>query len=333
MNIEEELRQLLRETDEVAAPNLRPRVLSAIAPRGPAGLPAWPGRAAVFGVVMVVVLGVAVVSLSKSAGRPVDLPSGENPRSIVALPTRDLPPESTAPPPTAGVASPSATHTGTLALATNPAGGGGGDALAAGRVGGMVVDDRACFWIEPLDSGAVEADWTALVWPNGFGAVDDPLRLLTPDGQEVARVGDLVELGGGGPPIDYMPTSEQDPCGIGQIFSVSVVVRVNGKEINAGAGSLRITTRQPGDPGTCGPTFLDPVMLVMSDSRLQLRMSGVDRDATWPHGFKAMAGDRITIVDQDGVVVLRQGVEMPTVRGSIVNDQVVVCGFGEVAYD
>ncbi len=73
-------------------------------------------------------------------------------------------------------------------------------------------------------------------------------------------------------------------------------------------------------------------MVVMSDEHLQLRMNGVDWEVSWPYGFKAVAGERITIVDPDGVVVMRQGDETPTVRGSIVSDQIEVCGFGEVTY-
>jgi hypothetical protein len=333
MSIEEELRQMLSQVGELPAPNLRPGVMSAITPRRWTGLSAWPRRVAAFGLAVVLVIGVAWVSLSTFEVRPAGPPNGQSSASSVASSTGDQPSASIGPPsPTSGVPSPSSTDAAGLALATNPPDGGGSDALAVGRLGGTVVDDRACFWIEPTASGGVDVVRTALIWPHGFRAVDDPLRLLTPDRQSVARIGDLVELGGGGPPVAYVPTSQQDPCQIGRIFSVSVVVSVNGARVDVSSGSLQITTRPLGDTGTCGATFLDPLMLVMTDEHLQLRMNVVDWEASWPYGFKAVGGERITIVDNNGVVVLRQGDETPTVRGSIVSDQIEVCGFGEVTY-
>lgn len=196
-----------------------------------------------------------------------------------------------------------------------------------------MTDNRACIWIEPTAEDGVDPVRTALIWPTGFEALDDPLRILGPDAQILARVGDVVELGGGGPAVDYVPTSQQDPCQIGRVFYRSVVATVNGTRVDTGAGSLQIVTRQLGSPGTCGAAFMDPVMLVMSGGHLQLRMDGTDWEVSWPHGFSAVPGERITILDGNGVVVLRQGVESSTVRGSLVQDQIEVCGFGDITYD
>lgn len=334
MSIEEQLRQMLGQVDELPAPNLRPRVVAAIAPRRWTWMSAWPSRVAASGLVVALVIGVTWLSFSTfNAPRAAAPPNASSQASIAVSPSGDLASGSfDAPPPTTGAPSPSSTDTGDVVLATNPPSGGGGDALAVGRLGGTVVDGRACLWIEPTAPGGEDPVRTALIWPYGFRALDDPLRLLTPDGQLLARVGDVVELGGGGPPVDYVPTSQQEPCQIGRIFSVSVVVSVNDVRVDVGSGSLQITTRPLGDTGTCGAIFLDPVMLVMSDQHLRLRMNGTDWEVSWPYGFKAVAGERITIVDNNGFVVLRQGDETQTLRGSIVNDRIQACGFGEVTY-
>lgn len=112
------------------------------------------------------------------------------------------------------------------ALATSPPeSNGGGDARAEGVLGGELRDGAACFWL----------DWpkgipgSALVWPYGFSATADPLALLGPDGKVIARPGDTLVLGGGGPPVDYIIPPDRDPCGIGIIFVVGEVSSVNGE--------------------------------------------------------------------------------------------------------
>ena len=75
-------------------------------------------------------------------------------------------------------------------------------------------------------------------------------------------------------------------------------------------------------------------MLVMSESslRVQVLSSGDIRPATWPAGFKAQSGNRTTIVDGSGNVVMTQGVEDPTVRARVTASGVDVCGFGDAIY-
>ena len=56
-----------------------------------------------------------------------------------------------------------------------------------------------------------------IVWPFGFRAFVNPLRLVGPDNETIAKVGDTLELAGGAPPPSYAPTVAQDPCGVGGI--------------------------------------------------------------------------------------------------------------------
>ena len=57
-------------------------------------------------------------------------------------------------------------------------------------------DGTACFWLGTGTNRAV------IIWPHGFTARDNPLRLVDGDGREEARVGDRITLGGGYLPED-----------------------------------------------------------------------------------------------------------------------------------
>ena len=216
---------------------------------------------------------------------------------------------------------------GTLALATKPPGSVGSDALALGRLGGELRAGAACLWLTQ-DSGRM-----ALLWPFGFSALADPLRIIGPDGQTLATVGDDIELGGGSPPVDFIPTAAQDPCGVGALFDVSVVGTVNGKRVDIGEGSLQLATRQPGDPSSCPEPFVEPVTLVMSDGRLRLRTTDSDVDVSWPEGFSAQPGSRIRIADAHGVDVMTQGVQVSNVRGVVAGGRIDICGIGAKVYE
>lgn len=221
-----------------------------------------------------------------------------------------------------------------LGLATSPSGSVAGDALAAGTLAGSVRDGTACFWLQSSATGPASTS-AALVWPFGFGVESEPLRIIGPDGQIVAQAGDLVELGGGGPPVGYAPTAAQDPCGLGSIFVVSEVGSVNGTPSGVGEGSLKLETRDSGTPAICPPAVLEPLMLVMSNAHLMLRNvgSGQDDDVSWPHGFNARAGTRITILDDKGSLVMTQGDARADVRGlRSLDGTIEVCGMGPDAY-
>ena len=54
------------------------------------------------------------------------------------------------------------------------------------------VKGSPCIQVKPLGQPAV-----ALLWPSGFTALADPLRIYDQRGAEVAADGDLVTVGGG----------------------------------------------------------------------------------------------------------------------------------------
>jgi photosystem II stability/assembly factor-like uncharacterized protein len=217
-----------------------------------------------------------------------------------------------------------------LAIATMAPENSGGDALGGGTLGLERLPGQACFWVSP---GGCDFAKTALVWPHGFSARDNPVRLIGPDGQILAHVGDLATLGGGSPPPGFVPSQTPDPCGIGNIFFVSSVVSVNGKPINIGEGSLRLETRPDNGSTGCPAAPLEPLMIVMWDERLQLRIvsTGENLPVTWPSGFHAMT-DPIRVVDAKGRDVVIQGVETAKLRGTRTATSIDVCGLGEVTY-
>lgn len=67
------------------------------------------------------------------------------------------------------------------------------NALIMGRLAGRADPQQglACFWI------AEGSDRTVLLWPSGYKAEDDPLRILSHSGRVIGRVGDQISLGGG----------------------------------------------------------------------------------------------------------------------------------------
>lgn len=65
-------------------------------------------------------------------------------------------------------------------------------AIISGRLGGQLVDEMVCLWIE--DAEGVRK---GLVLQTGSAAQLDPLRLVGPDGHVVAIEGDLIEGAGG----------------------------------------------------------------------------------------------------------------------------------------
>jgi hypothetical protein len=323
MSLEQNLRDLLREVDKEPAPDLS----LAIGPRL-TRRPRWPSM------ILVASIAIAVLSIGIAYGQQsAHLSSGDGPASAAAasaaVPPASTPGDTPAPSPLQSPdASPptGSSPTNELAVATTAPGAPGSDALASGRLGGERRDGLVCWW---LSQGSFRM---ALLWPFGFSAVDNPLRIIGPDGQSLAAVGDDVELGGGAPPVDYVPTPAQDPCDVGHLYGVSVVGTVNGQRVDIGEGSLTLVTRAPSDAMSCPLPFLEPIMLVMTDGRLRLRTGGHDVDASWPAGFSALPGNRIRIVDAQGVVVIVQGVQIDNARGITAGGRIDVCGFGATIY-
>jgi hypothetical protein len=218
------------------------------------------------------------------------------------------------------------------------------DALLIGTLGGGTHPGGACFWFEGEGSSRV-----AIVWPYGFTARRDPLRLIGGDGRVLARRGDHVELGGGSAP-GYIPTVQQDPCHTGDLYVVGTVVSVNGVRLDVYSGSLRLDIRAPGTSDFCPGTSREELMLGMLDGRLQVqivsahelsetpggaapRRTDVWVPATWPDGFVAKWGNRVTVRNGAGDIVMTQGVADTEVRARVTADGADICGFGDVIYE
>ena len=288
----------------------------------------WPSRplavAATITIVALVVLGLSMLITSGPSAGP----------KAAAISTPTTPSATSAPPsptPTASiVASASPTLApGVLPVATTSPNSGGMDALWISTLEGGTYPGGACFWLETEDSVRV-----ALQWPYGFTARRDPLRLIGGDGQVLAKRGDHVELGGGSFP-GYIPTPEQDPCKTGGLYVVSAVVSVNGVRLDVYSGSLRLDIRAPGASGFCRATPRQELMLGKLDGRLQVQIMSTGEwvPATWPDGFAAKWGNRVTIRNGAGDIVMTQGVETPSVRARVTTDRVDICGFGDVIYE
>lgn len=197
------------------------------------------------------------------------------------------------------------------------------DALGTGTLGGKTHAGMGCFWLASSSGSR-----TALVWPYGFTAQTDPLRLLGGDGQLVAAPGDRVELGGGSFP-NSVPPPEDDPCSIGTTFIVSTIVAVNDVQVNVGGGSLKLHTRAPGSLPSCSDAATTDLMVVMADGEVEVMLpSGVSLPATWPAGFSARWGNRVEVTDDMAAPVMTQGVRSVDVKALIASDHVDICGVG-----
>ncbi|WP_108668591.1 hypothetical protein [Euzebya rosea] len=67
--------------------------------------------------------------------------------------------------------------------------------------GVLTFDGQGCVWI----SGGDPARGRSVVWPHGFSArsAESGLELLGPDGEVVAREGDILKMGGGHYQVDH----------------------------------------------------------------------------------------------------------------------------------
>jgi len=79
---------------------------------------------------------------------------------------------------------------------------GGEDAFVGGRLRGSPDVDGGCVWLEEARLRF------AVLWPQGYSAQFDPLRLINERGEVIAREGDLIRAGGG----NYVEPMER--CGV-----------------------------------------------------------------------------------------------------------------------
>jgi hypothetical protein len=88
--------------------------------------------------------------------------------------------------------------------------------------------DGGCLWIVRSDELESMDEATAVRWPQGFGALFDPVRLVDPQGNVVASEGEIVVLGGGS--MDPSIVLQRCAVGDGPGWDASSVVRVDNWE-------------------------------------------------------------------------------------------------------
>jgi hypothetical protein len=96
-------------------------------------------------------------------------------------------------PPRTGTASTTATAaTSSIAIPTSAPSDIHMDALIRGQLN----SDGECFWI------GAKPHSTVVIWPHGYHAATNPLRILDNNGHVFARIGEVISLGGGGVPTN-----------------------------------------------------------------------------------------------------------------------------------
>ena len=102
-------------------------------------------------------------------------------------------------------------------LTKSTRGGGGMDALGTFEV--RFDPDLNCVYFPGDGDVAPEGSRTAPIWPFGYTAAANPLRIFDHDGRLVAREGDVIQVGGGhvGPPSDDRPEN----CGATDVWIMS----------------------------------------------------------------------------------------------------------------
>jgi hypothetical protein len=104
---------------------------------------------------------------------------------------------------------PEAPRRGNVELETANQRGGGG----MGAAGGFTVrfdDEQRCVY------GGSESERVGLIWPYGYYATGDPLRVFNQDGELVAREGDVFDSGGG-----EVPRQGAERCGTSTVWIMS----------------------------------------------------------------------------------------------------------------
>ncbi|MDP8930318.1 MAG: hypothetical protein M3O70_17550 [Actinomycetota bacterium] len=88
--------------------------------------------------------------------------------------------------------------------------------------------DRGCLWIGGLPKAAAGGGPISVDWPEGFTVAREPLRLVGPTGEVVARPGDFLSLGGGS-----AASGHQVDCKMGDhVFIVHDIERVMRPALN-----------------------------------------------------------------------------------------------------
>jgi hypothetical protein len=107
-------------------------------------------------------------------------------------------------------------HPGNVVLLTNPNRASGGmDALGAFEI--AFDKERRCVYFTEDEPGADGSARIVPVWPFGYTAESDPLRIYDHNGELVAEEGDTIQMGGGY--VEYV--TDQELCGAGGAWIMS----------------------------------------------------------------------------------------------------------------
>lgn len=94
----------------------------------------------------------------------------------------------------------------------------------SGALGGDAQLEGGCAWLERVENGfpsEVERDRIEPLWPEGYTVEFGPVRLVGPDGEVVAREGEVVHVNG------EVDTDIMTICQVGQPYVVEEVVGVS----------------------------------------------------------------------------------------------------------
>ena len=94
------------------------------------------------------------------------------------------------------------------------------DSPAAGGIGigGTLGGEAPCLWL------GNDGQRFVVIWPAGFTALDNPVRVVAPDGRVIGTIGDVIE--GGGDARDRGPVPG---CGVASSLALTEISSVNGR--------------------------------------------------------------------------------------------------------
>ena len=172
-----------------------------------------------------------------------------------------------------------------------------------------------CLWLEQIDGKLV-----SVLWPYGYRAAVDPIRVVDAAGNTIATVGDRVELVGGG------SRQRPDRCDVGESTYAVGSVRV----LEPGVGTTPLPTLPESTPkmdDSIPSATLRGSREGDADPCLHLELEdGKTVSVLWPHGYSARS-DPLRLIDPEGATVATVGDEI-RLSGGAVDDRPDRCDVG-----